>query len=82
MPLSLNISELNKRLIRHTGEPWTLAKIARESDLPTATVYRIAHADTDRVDLTTLWRLLSFYRAHGLTVDVGDLIVESNGHMA
>lgn len=81
MPLHLNIAELNRRLIRTTGEPWTLARIARESDLPTATLYRIARDDADRIDLVTLWRLLSFYRAHGLTVDVSNLIIERNGHM-
>lgn len=81
MTIVFNLFELKQRLQLQLGEELSWSQIAREADLHRNTVERIANNRTERVDLATIAKLLLFFRARGMEVDVGDLIVESSGKL-
>lgn len=70
------LKRANEALIVSTRENWSLARIATESNLPKASIYRIAKGEASRVDLGTIGALVDFYNRYGLNIGPGDLIMK------
>lgn len=72
--VSFNLFHLKKQLEMSMGKELSWAQIAREANLHRNTVHRIAHNSTERVDLSTLAALLSFFHARGMKISLDDLV--------
>ncbi|MBA3530566.1 MAG: helix-turn-helix domain-containing protein [Ardenticatenales bacterium] len=73
MSVAFNLFVLKQHLQLTLGEEISWSQIAREADLHRNTVERIAHNQTDRIDLVTLAKLVMFFQSKGVEINAGDL---------
>lgn len=81
--VQFNLFNLKQRLHALRGSEISLSQIARESGLHRNTIERIYENKIDRVDLTTLAKLVSFFHKHGMLIEIGDLfslVVDNRTH--
>ncbi len=69
----LNIFRLIKRLEEQKNMPYSNTAIADKSGLSRVTVNSLVSSDTKRIDLATIDKLLDFFAAEGMPIEVGDL---------
>lgn len=75
--LKANLFELKQRLALTTGREYSWAAIARASELNVRTVMDLANGNgSTRVDLTTLEKLMGFFRSEGMAITLCDLLIE------
>ena len=76
MEIKFDLFGLKQQLQLKIGEEISWSQIAREADLHRNTVERIGNNQTERVDLTTLAKLLLFFQARGMnTIGIEDIFV-------
>lgn len=71
--VSFNLFTLIKQLETQRRENITIQEIAEKAGLNRLTVQGIIENRTNRVDLTTLAKLLQFFEGEGMTVAIGEL---------
>jgi DNA-binding Xre family transcriptional regulator len=77
--VKFNLLHLKARLELTTDRAYNWTDIARATGLHQNTLYNMVDNKNRRVDLATLEKLLDFFRAEGLLIEIGDLFVVSLG---
>ncbi len=75
MDIAFNLFDLKQRLQMKIKREITLAEIADTASLHRNTVERILSNQTNRVDLSTVAKLLLFFHSMGMPIGIEDLIV-------
>lgn len=70
-----NLQQLKLQLQAKAGRPITWEEIAGQAGLSQNTLVNLNRNKTRRVDFDTLESLIAYFRAQGMDVHVGDLIV-------
>lgn len=60
-----------------TNRRWKYTEIADSSDLSRQTITKLFDGHANAIDLKTLGKLLTFFEAHGMPLQVGDLFIVS-----
>ncbi len=78
--MRFNLLPLKAKLEITTGRAYDWTDIARATGLHQNTLYHMVGNKNRRVDLGTLEKLLDFFRAEGLLIEIGDLFAVSLGN--
>jgi transcriptional regulator with XRE-family HTH domain len=71
--VALNLFGLKKQLEIRTGRDYTLQEMAEGMGLNYYGLMRAMNGDTQGVQFDTLGKMLDYFRAEGLDVEIGDL---------
>ncbi|MBA3531910.1 MAG: helix-turn-helix transcriptional regulator [Ardenticatenales bacterium] len=75
--IRFNLLPLKAKLEIAKGKAYKWGDIARVAGLHSNTLYDIVNNKNRRVDLVTLEKLLDFFRAEGLPIEIGELFAVS-----
>lgn len=76
--VTLNLFHLIKQVEIAENRNITSIEVAREAGIHEQTIYRALRGELGGVQFETIEKLLGYFRNHGMTVTVNDLIAEGN----